>query len=165
LYCTLYYCTLTLTRWQLSAPVALSFAFVSDFVLKFCSVHSIGYSFHSTFSLAVSFRNQQFLFKFILSVGSKQRATTTLDFKHVIRYSYFFFLRSFNPVCSFIFVCVTFQPTIGFCSVPNLPHLHQFVHSFALQWLPILILLGTSAHQTFGLCQPFPKLQTCLMTI
>jgi hypothetical protein len=30
--------------------VALSFAFVSDFVLKFCSVHYIGYNFHSTFS-------------------------------------------------------------------------------------------------------------------
>jgi hypothetical protein len=24
-----------------------------------------------------------------------------------------------------------------FCSVPNLPHLRQFIHSFAPQWLPI----------------------------
>ncbi len=28
-----------------------------------------------------------------------------------------------------------------FCSVPNLPHLRQFVHSFALQWLPIFFSL------------------------
>ncbi len=37
LYCTLNYCTLTLTitHWQPSALVALSFAFVSDFVSRF----------------------------------------------------------------------------------------------------------------------------------
>jgi hypothetical protein len=58
-----------------------------------------------------------------------------------------------------IFVCVTFQP-IDFCSVPNLPHFRQSVHSFALQWLPIFILRGTSAQQTFGLCQLFLILQT-----
>ncbi len=53
LHCTLYYCTLTptLTRRQLSAPVTISPAFVSDFCFKFCSVHSIGYTFHSTFCL------------------------------------------------------------------------------------------------------------------
>ncbi len=40
LYCTLYCCilTLTLTRRQPSAPVALSFAFVSDSIFKFYSV-------------------------------------------------------------------------------------------------------------------------------
>jgi hypothetical protein len=43
-------------------------------------------------------------------------------------------LRSFNPVCSSFFVCVAFQP-IDVCSVPSLPHFHQFVHSLALQWL------------------------------
>ncbi len=48
-----------------------------------------------------------------------------------------------------------------FCS--KLATLCQFVHSFALQWLPIFILLGTSAQQTFGLCQPFPNLPTCLV--
>ncbi len=181
--CTLcivhYYCTLTLTltRRQPSALVALSFAFINDFVLRFHSVHSIGYNFHSIFfSLAILLRNQQLLLKFILSVGSKQRATTTLDSEHVTRCSYFFvvLLSSFQPhfnfgyfnlVCSYIFVCVTFQPLFDFCSVPNLPHLRQFVHSFALQWLPILILLGTSAHQTFGLCQLFPNLQKGLVTI
>ncbi len=62
-------------------------------------------------------------------------------------------------------MCVTFQPAIDFCSVPNLPHLCQFVHCFALQWLLIFILLGTSALQTFGLCQPLPNSQTCLRTI
>ncbi len=48
-----------------------------------------------------------------------------------------------------------------FCS--KLSTLRQFVHSFALQWLPIFILLGTSAQQTFGLCQPFPNSPTCLV--
>jgi hypothetical protein len=41
-----------------------------------------------------------------------------------------------------------------------LAHLRQFFHSFAQQWRPIFILLGTSAHQTCRLCQPFPNLQT-----
>jgi hypothetical protein len=41
-------------------------------------------------------------------------------------------------------VCVTFQP-IDSCSVPNFPQLRQFVHSFALQWLPFFILRGMSA--------------------
>ncbi len=181
--CTLcivhYFCTLTLTltRRQPSELVALSFAFVNDFVLRFHSVHSIGYNFQSIFfSLAILLRNQQLLFKFILSVGIKQRAITTLDSEHVTHCSYFFvvLLRSFQPhfyfgylnlVCSYIFVCVTFQPLFDFCSVPNLPHLRQFVHSSALQWLPILILLGTGAHQTFGLRQLFPNLQKGLMMI
>ncbi len=70
----------------------------------------------------------------------------------------------FNPVCSYIFVCVTFQP-IDFCSVPNLPHFRQFVQYFALQWLPIFILCGTCAQQTFGLCQLFPISQTWLVKI
>jgi hypothetical protein len=83
LYCTLYYCTLT--HWQPSALVALSFAFVGDFVLKFCSIHSVSYSFHTTFSLVISLRNHQ-----LFSVGSKQRATTMLDLEHVTRCSYFF---------------------------------------------------------------------------
>jgi hypothetical protein len=111
--------------------------------------------------LAISFRNQQFFQNSYFPVGSKQRATTTLDYEHVFRCSQFSrcSLAQFNPVCSYIFVCVTFQP-IDFCSVPNLPHLRQFVHSFALQWLPIFILRGTSAQQTFGLCQLFPTLQT-----
>jgi hypothetical protein len=59
------------------------------------------------------------------------------------------------------FLCVShFNPVI-FCSVPNLPHLRQFTHSFAPQWLPIFFaLLGTSAQQVFGHCQLFPNLQT-----
>ncbi len=43
--------TLTLTCRQPSALVALSFAFISDSVFKFCSVHFIGYNFQSTFRL------------------------------------------------------------------------------------------------------------------
>ncbi len=65
-----------------------------------------------------------------------------------------------------LFLCLSHSNLrFDFCPVPNLPHLRQFVHSFALQWLPIPILLGTSAHQTFGLCQLFPNLQTWLVTI
>jgi hypothetical protein len=71
----------------------------------------------------------------------------------------------FNPICHTYFLCVTFQPTFRFCFVLTLPHLHQFVHSFTLQWLPIFILLGTSAHLSFGLCQLFMKLGTCLVKI
>ncbi len=171
--------TLTLTLRQPSALVALSFAFESDFVLKFCSVHSIGYNFHSTFSLEILLRNHLLFLKFIPSVGSKQRATTTLDFEHVTRCSYFllsfctvsnpstrFCFGYFNPVFSYIFgVCVTFQPTFDFCSGLNLPHLRQFVRSFALQWLLIPIHLRTSAHLTFGLCQPSLNLQAWLVMI
>ncbi len=65
------------------APVALSPAFVSDFCFKFHSVHSIGYNFHSTFSLAIPIKKQQFSLQIQFSVGSKQRAITTLDFEHV----------------------------------------------------------------------------------
>jgi hypothetical protein len=92
---------------------------------------------------------------------SKQRATTTLDFEHIFCCSQFSrcSLAEFNPICSYIFVRVTFQP-IDFCSVTNLPHLLQFVHSFSLQWLPIFIFHGTSAQQTFGLCQLFLTSQT-----
>jgi hypothetical protein len=57
----------------------------------------------------------------------------------------------FNPAHRFYFVRVAFQPII-LSSVLTLPYICQFVHSFALQWLPTLILLGTSAHQIFGLC-------------
>ncbi len=113
------------------------------FYFKFCSVRSIGYNFHSTFLLAISFINQQFSKNSYFPVGSKQRATTMLDFENVFRCSQFSrcSLAQFNPVCSYILVCVTFQP-IDFCSVPNLPHLRQFVHSFALHWLPIFFFMG-----------------------
>jgi hypothetical protein len=58
------------------------------FVTSFCSVHSIGYNFHSTFSLAISFRNQQFFPKLLFfPFGSEQRATSTLDFEHITRCS------------------------------------------------------------------------------
>jgi hypothetical protein len=54
LYCTPHYCTLTLTltRRQPSALVALSFTFISDFVLKIlqCILHRLQLS-HSTYLL------------------------------------------------------------------------------------------------------------------
>jgi hypothetical protein len=110
----------------------------------------------------ISFRNQQFfqktIFSFLLEVSRElpQHLTLNVFFRCLF--------AQFNPVRSYIFVCVAFQP-IDFCSVPNLPHLRQDVHSFALQWLPIFILRETRVYQTFGLYQPFPTLQTCLMKI
>ncbi len=44
-----------------------------------------------------------------------------------------------------------FQPLIAFII---------FVHSFSLQWLPNFILLGTSAHPTFGPCLHFSEIST-----
>jgi hypothetical protein len=38
--------------------------------------------------------------------------------------------------------------------------IRQFVHYLAPQWLPNSIPPGTSALQTFGLCQPFLSFQT-----
>ncbi len=65
-------------------------------------------TFHSIFSLAISFRNQQFLFTFNFSAGSKQRATTMPDFEHVTRCSYLslFSCADFNPI-ALIFLCVS----------------------------------------------------------
>ncbi len=88
-------------------PLATTFTalFACDFVKK------------STVSLQIQF-----------SVGSKQRATTTLDYEHVFRCSQFFshcLFAQFNPVRSCIFVCATFLsvrpiscPTVDsiFCS-------------------------------------------------
>jgi hypothetical protein len=68
-------------------------------------VHSIGYNFHRFFLLAILLRNQQFLLKFILSVGRKQSATTMLDFEHVTRCWHFFVVpsRSFQPQHTLLF--------------------------------------------------------------
>ncbi len=94
LYCTLYYCTLTLTltHRQPSALVALSFAFVSDFVFKFCSVHFIGYNFHSTSRLRFRLEIISIFPNSVVSVGSKQRATISLDIKHFARCSFLLLL-------------------------------------------------------------------------
>ncbi len=104
------------------------------------------YNFHSTFLLAILFRNEQFLFTFIYSAGSKQRATTTLDFEHVTLCSYLS-----NSLAHFLtlllwYFCVCHIPACNwFLFGSKLATLRQFVHSFTLQWLPIFILLGTSA--------------------
>jgi hypothetical protein len=159
LYCTLYFCTLT--RQQPSALVALSSTLVSDFLFQIlqCTLHWLQLSQH--FLLAISLRNQQFSQNsyFLLEVSRELPQRSTLNTFFVALSFLVVRLHSFNPVCSYIFVCVTFQP-IDFCSVPNLPHLCQFVHSFALKWLPIFIVRETSAQQTFGLYQLFPTLQT-----
>ncbi len=79
LYCTLYYCTLT--RRQPSAPVTLSSAFVIYFCFKFCSVHSIGYNFHSSFRL--QFRSEINIFPnsffFLLEVSRELSQCLTLN--------------------------------------------------------------------------------------
>ncbi len=174
LYCTLYCCTLTLTltRRQPSALVALSFAFASDcvwlcFQILQCTQHRLQLSQH--FSLAISLRNHQLFPKFSLSVGSKQRATNTLDFW--TRYSLLIFfvvvLRRFPPQADgppsthiLYQVILTLFATLFFC-VRHIPFWFLFCSKlatpssispfFCLQWLLIPILLGTSAHQTFGL--------------
>ncbi len=101
------------------------------FCLKFCSVHSIGYIFHSTFHLRFRLEINSFFSKFIflLEVSRELPQRSTLNTLLVALSIFVIHLHSFNPVCSYIFSCVTFQPT-DFCSVPNLPHFRQFFHFF-----------------------------------
>jgi hypothetical protein len=104
LYCTLYLCTLTLTRRHLQALVALSLAFVSD-IFRFnstvyCTLHWL--QLRRLFSLPIMLRNLH-TFCFILFVGSWAGATTALNFEHVrflthiLLYCCQFFLYSFRP--------------------------------------------------------------------
>ena len=114
LHCTLYCCTHTptLTRRQSSALVALSPAFVSDFCFNFCSVHSIGYNFHSTFWLAISFRNQQFFSKysFLLEVSRELPQRSTLNTFFVALSFLVVRLHSLTLFAlAFFFVCATFS--------------------------------------------------------
>jgi hypothetical protein len=65
-------------------------------------VHFIGYNFHSTFLLAISFRNQQFSQNSYFSVGSKQRATTTLDFLESLQSHFILTMSHWSsglPIC------------------------------------------------------------------
>ncbi len=116
-------------------PLATTFTAV--FCLRFC------------FKIISFFSNSFFLLE--VSRELPQRST----FEHITRCSYFlvvhcavfnpsthFCFGYFNPVCSDIFGCVTFQPTFSFCSVPNLPHLHQFVHLFPYNGFQFLFFLG-----------------------
>jgi hypothetical protein len=83
LHCTLYCCTLTptLTRRQSSALVALSPAFVSDFLFQVlqCTLDWLHLSQHCL--LTISFRNQQFFSKFIflLEVSRELPQCSTLN--------------------------------------------------------------------------------------
>ncbi len=125
MHCTLYCCTLTptLTRRQSSALVTLSPAVVSDFCFKFCSVHSIGYNFHSTFHLRFYLKINSF-FQIHLSVESKQRATTTLDFEHVFVALSFLVVRLHSlTLLALSFLCVSHSNLLIFV-------LSQTCHTF-----------------------------------
>ncbi len=102
---------------------------------------------------------------FLLEVGHSYQSTQFLNTYSLPVFQYFVMqfstlswhpaqltfslLDCFNPACHFNFLCVAFQPTI-LSFVLTLPNIRQFVHSFALQWLPPFIPLGTSAQQIFG---------------
>ncbi len=125
LYCTLYFCTLTLTCRQLSAPVASSSAFVSDFMLKFCSVDSNAYNFHSIFSLAISFRNQQFFQKPVFLscwkyAGSYHNSRLRTCFLVALK---FLIVRLHSlTLFALTFLCIAFQPIdFLFCSKQATP--------------------------------------------
>jgi hypothetical protein len=56
-----------------------------------------------------------------------------LDFEHVFRCSQFSCCSLHSlTLFALTFLCVSHSNLVIFCSVPNLPHLCQFVHSFAL---------------------------------
>jgi hypothetical protein len=159
LYCTLYFCTLT--RRQPTAPVALSSTFVSDFLLKILHfplnwLQLSQHFFCLWFRLEISSFPKTHIFLLEVSRELPQRSTLNSFF---IALSFLVVHLHSLTLFALTFLCVTFQP-VDFCSVPKLPHLRHFVHSFALQWLPIVILRRTSAQQTFGLCQLFLTLQT-----
>jgi hypothetical protein len=159
----LYTHTHTHTSAVISASRSLSPAFVSDFFVSIFAVYTpLATTFTAFFVFdfvqksTVFFPNSFFLLE--VSRELPQRSTLNMFF-HFSQFS----RCSLHSLTLFAltFLCVSqFNPVI-FCSVPNLPHLHQFTHSFASQWLPIFfVLLGTSAQQVFGQCQLFPNLQT-----
>ncbi len=131
-FCTMYLCTLTLTRWQLQVLVTLSFAFVSDVSFQFYSEHFIGYNSASVFRSRFCLEIYKLLFSFfLLEVGCSYHSTQF--WTRLSHCSYFctLFLRSFdpgqrfspahffvpgyfNPIHNFYFVGVTFSPTVQF---------------------------------------------------
>jgi hypothetical protein len=74
LYCTLYLSTLTLTRWQLPAQVALSFVFVSDSFRSIlqCTLHWLQLSKRFLLKFHVEIYNFSF---FLLEVGRSYHST------------------------------------------------------------------------------------------
>ncbi len=188
LYCTLYLCTLT--HRQL---VTLSPAFVSDILQSalhwlqlikcFSLTNQQTFIFKKSTNLYFKKINKPFPNSFfLLEVG---RSYHSAQFWTHISLHVFcpFFLRSFRPwadihpsshfcirlfltlLVIFIF-CVSHsnpQFTVVFSFNPTI--IYQFIHYFALQCLPTLILLGTSAHRTFGLCMLFLSFQIWLVTI
>ncbi len=123
-YCTL---TLTLTHWQSSVLVTLSFALVSDFNLKIlqCTLYRLQLSQH--FSLAISFKNQHFFFTFIflLEVSKELPQRSTLNTSlvaHNCRYS----LAQFLTLLLWYLFCVSNPGLQLIFFALNLPH---FVNS------------------------------------
>jgi hypothetical protein len=110
LHCTLYCCTLTptLTRWQPSALVALSPAFVSDFCF---AVYTPLATIFTAFSLAISFRNQQFFskFSFLLEVSRELPQRSTLNTFFVALSFLVIRLHSLTLFALAFFVCATFS--------------------------------------------------------
>ncbi len=110
--------------------------------------------------MTISLRNHQLFPKFSISVGSKQRATTTLLNTLLVprifrccfaqlpapswqtpqhTYLYQVILTLFVT----LFLCVSHSNLLfDFCSVPNLPHLHQFVHPLPYSGFQFLFFLG-----------------------
>jgi hypothetical protein len=115
----------------------LTFAVYTPLATTFTALFACDFVQKSTVSLQIQF-----------SVGSKQRATTTLDFEHVFSLLSVFLIVCLHSLTLFalaFFVCATFssvRPT------------------FALQWLPFFVPRGTITLQTFGFCQPFLILKT-----
>jgi hypothetical protein len=110
--------------------------------------------------MTISLRNHQLFPKFSISVGSKQRATTTLLNTLLVPRIFVVVLRSYQPLADrhpsthisyqviltlfvTLFLCVSHSNLLfDFCSVPNLPHLHQFVHSLPYSGFQFLFFLG-----------------------
>ncbi len=140
LFCTLYDCTLTLTltRRQTSEPVALPFDFVSDFVLKFCSVHSIGYNFHSTFCLRFRLEINSFFSNsfFLLEVSRELPQRLTLN-TSLVTHIFLLFSCAVSTLFALIFLCVSHS------SLQSIFVLFQTCHTF----VNLSILLPYSGFQ------------------
>jgi hypothetical protein len=138
----------------ISASRSLFPAFVSDFFVPSFAVYTaLGTTFTAFFCLRFRLEINSFL-QIRFSVGSKQRATTTLDFEHIFVALSFLVVRLHSlTLFALEFLCVSHSNPLIFVLFQTCKNFHQLVQSFALQWLPISNLCGTSAQQTFGLCQ------------
>ncbi len=152
--------------------------------LQFYSVHFIGYNLASIFRLRFCLEIYKlFTSPFLLEVGRNYHSTqfwTRLFLFSVFLFSLFaqfdpgltsnpahiFRIRFFdlNPVRLSYFVRMSSQPT-GHFSVSTFDCLYHFGQSFSLQCPPNFILLGTSAHPTFGPCLHFLRFPPWLVRL